>query len=221
MFAARTTLVGLLVTGLLVTSVAGGVVPPPAHAAPSGGAPQGMERYVIDPSASQVLYHVGETFIDQNNRFHTAVGTTHGIQGEVLVDRAHPNQSRVGPITVDISQFTSDNSRRDNAIRQHWLESAHYPTAVFTPTSIPGLPAAYVEGRDLPLRIQGTLRVRQMTKPVDFTGTVRLEGNVLSGHATTTILMTDFGFDPPSIFGVLNTENQAQLEIQMTARRVL
>jgi polyisoprenoid-binding protein YceI len=211
---------GATLLGLLVTVVGGGAAGSSALAAPRV-AVQGAERYVIDASASQVLYHVGETFIDQNNRFFTAVGTTRGIQGEILIDRSRPSQSRISPISVDISLFNSNSRRRDNAIRERWLESAKYPTAVFTPTAIPGLPDTYVDGREIAVRVAGNLRVRDVTKPVTFVGTVKLEGDTLTGRATTSILMTDFGFDPPSIMGVLKAENQAQLELQLTARRAL
>lgn len=210
---------GAILLGLLVAVVGAGAPGSPALAAPSVAGP-GAERYVIDASASQVLYHVGETFIDQNNRFFTAVGTTRGIQGEILIDRGHPSQSRISPISVDISQFTSNSRRRDNAIRERWLESAQYPTAVFTPAAIQGLPDPYVDGREIAVRVAGNLKVRDVTKPVTFAGTVKLEGDTLTGRATTSILVTDFGFDPPSILGVLKAENQAQLELQLTARRV-
>lgn len=53
-----------------------------------------------------------------------------------------------------------------------------------------------------------------------FTGTIRLAGNVLTGEVQTTILMTDFGFDPPTILGMLKAENQVQLDLQFTAQRV-
>ena len=208
-----------VMVGLLVALVAAGVAGSPASAAPSVAA-QNVERYAIDASASQVLYHVAETFIDQNNRFYVAVGTTHGVQGEILIDRGHPSQSRISPISVDISQFTSNSRRRDNAIRERWLESAKYPTAVFTPSAIQGLPDTYVDGREIAVRVVGNLKVRDVTKAVTFVGTVKLEGDTLTGRASTSILMTDFGFDPPSILGVLKAENQAQLELQLTARRV-
>ena len=207
-----------MLVALFVATFGAGPWPARAQAA-SPTAAQGAERYVIDASASQALYHVTETFIDRNNRLNVAVGTTHGIQGTVLIDRVHPRQSRVSPITVDISQLTSNSRRRDNAIRQQWLESSKYPTAVFTPRSIQGLPGTYVDGREVPIQIAGDLQVRDMTKPVTFAGTVKLEGDTLTGHATTTVLMTDFGFDPPSILGLLKAENQAQLELQLTARR--
>ena len=65
----------------------------------------------------------------------------------------------------------------------------------------------------------GNLRVRDVTKPVVFTGTVKLAGDMLTGAVQTTILMTDFGFDPPAILGMLKAENQVQLELQFTAKR--
>ena len=190
-----------------------------ANAAVPAPAAAGIERFVIDPSASEALYRVGETFFNRNNQFKVAVGTTHGIQGEILVDRGHPSQSRIGPITVDISGLTSDSRRRDREIRSQWLESARYPTAVFTPITIDGLPGVYVDGRAIPVRIAGNLGVHGVTKPVTFAGTVTLSGQSLTGDATATVLMTDFGFDPPSLLGFLQAQNQVELEIQFTVHR--
>ncbi len=123
-------------------------------------------------------------------------------------------------MTVDISQFKSDNARRDRAIREWWLESAWYPLAEFTPTAIRGLPATYTEGREITLEITGSLKIREAVKAATFATALRLERNTLSGTATTTILMTDFGFDPPAIFGILRAENEARLEFKFTARMV-
>jgi polyisoprenoid-binding protein YceI len=150
----RTLATTAILVGLLATAVSAGPAQVPARAA-STAAAEGVVRFVIDPSASQVLYYVAETFIDQNNRLNVAVATTRGIQGEILIDRAHPRLSRIGPITVDISQFTSNSRRRDNAIRERWLESAKYPAAVFTASSIQGLPDAY-----MPMDVRSRFRSR-------------------------------------------------------------
>ena len=192
----------------------------PALAAPlpSGPTAAGVEHFAIVPSASSVIYRVGETFFE-GNRFNLAVGTTQSIQGDVFIDRANPGRSRVGPITIDISTFQSNSGRRDRAIRDRWLESSKYPTAQFTPTAVQGLPALYRDGQEAPVQVFGNLRVRDVTKPVVFTGTVKLAGDMLTGTVQTTILMTDFGFDPPAILGMLKAENQVQLELQFTAKR--
>jgi len=191
---------------------------PPVGPAATLAAPAG-ERFVIVPAESQVIYRVAETFINENNRFNVAVGITPVVRGEIFLDRRNPQNSRVGTITVDISQFKSDNVRRDRAIRERWLESARYPLAEFTPTAIRGLPAAYTEGREIALEIAGNLKIREAVKAATFATTLKLERNTLSGTATTAILMTDFGFDPPAIFGILRAENEARLEFKFIARR--
>src|SRR5579864_7356798 len=177
--------------------------------------PAAGQRFVIDPRASEASYHVGETFF-RDNQFKVAVGVTHGIQGDIYVDRARPDQSRIGPITIDVNQLTSDSRHRDDAIRGRWLESDKYPTAVFTATSIEGLPKAYVAGETLHVRIIGTLTVHNVTKPTVFTGTLKLSGDTLTGAMESTVLMRDFGFDPPSIM-MLQTEDKATLDFQFTA----
>jgi polyisoprenoid-binding protein YceI len=190
------------------------VVHPAAPAAPAAGA----ERFTIDPTASTVAYRVGETALSQN-RFRVAVGVTSAIRGEISVDPAHPRAAQIGAVTVDISQFRSDSARRDSAIRTRWLESERYPTAAFAPTAIEGLPEAYGDGRVVPVRIAGLLTMRTVTQPVIFTGTVVVEGAVLTSTLHTTIRMTDYGFEPPSLLAIFRVDDDVLIELHVTARR--
>lgn len=174
--------------------------------------------YKIVPGESKVRYEVGETFINQSNRYNLAIGITTQIEGEITGNKSEPGKSSVGPITVNVSQFTSDSSRRDSAIRGRWLESEKYPIATFTPTTIEGLPASYTEGQEYVFRVTGNLQVREVTKPVTFEVKAVLNGDTLSGAAETIILMSEFGVGPISIAGVLNTEDQAKLILEFVAR---
>lgn len=191
---------------------------PVEGAAPSALVAAPAQRYAIVASDSEVVYRVNEVLFREGNRLNVAVGRTREVRGEVLVDRVNPRNSRIGTITVNISTFQSDSSRRDQAIHSRWLESARYPTAEFHPKEIQGLPATYSEGQQLRLKVAGDLKVRDVTKPTTFEMTLTLRGTSLSGTATATIRMTDFGFDPPSIFGILRTEDEVRLELQFVAR---
>jgi polyisoprenoid-binding protein YceI len=209
----------LVLLALMVLAAGVAVLPVPSTAAAASGTPpSGPQRFVIIPAESQVSYRVAETLFNQGNRLNIAMGTTNVIKGEITIDRARPANSRIGTITVDISQFRSDSARRDNMIRQNWLESSRFPTAEFTPTEIRGLPEAYQDGREVPLQVVGNLKVRNAVKPTIFAVTVKLDGGTLTGTATATVLMTDFGFDPPSILGILKAENEARLELRFVAK---
>ncbi|MCX8024202.1 MAG: YceI family protein, partial [Thermanaerothrix sp.] len=161
---------------------------------------------------------VGETFFNQNNRFNIAVGVTTAIEGQIEANLTNPPASRIGPITIDVSQLKSDSTRRDNYIRNNALESARYPTVTFVPTAVEGLPTTYVEGQDYTFRIRGDLTVREITRPVTFDVTARLEGQTLSGTATSTILMSDFGIGPIDLVGILRTEDEVKLTLKFVAR---
>jgi polyisoprenoid-binding protein YceI len=188
--------------------------PTAAVEAPAGG----PVTYQIVPGESTVTYEVGETFFNQNNRFNLAVGVTSQVAGDIQLDAANPQAAQVGPIAIDISQFQSDSSRRDGRIRQEWLESATYPTATFTPTSIDGLPATYTEGQPISFTMTGDLTVKQTTKPVTFEVTAILQAGTLTGTATTTILLSDFAVGPIEIAGMLGTEDEAKLTLAFVAR---
>ena len=193
---------------------------PPATESTVDPAPpaSGSVLYKIVPGESQLQYEVGEVFIDENNRFAVAIGVTPQVAGEINLDPAAPQNSSLGIFTADISQFKSDSGRRDNAIRGRYLESGRYPTVTFVPTSIEGLPETYQEGQDISLKINGDLTIREKTLPATFDAVVRLEGNQLSGQATTTILMSDFEFGPISIAGILKTEDEAKITLTFVAR---
>ncbi len=177
-----------------------------------------LERYRVVPDASEARYRVGETFLGEG-RFNVAVGRTREVRGEVLVDRQNPARSRVGPIVVDLSALQSDSPRRDNAIRQRWLESARFPEARFVSTELRGAPSRYREGQPVELQVVGDLTVRGVTRRVVWRATVRLAGTELRAQAATSVRMTDFGFEPPSILGFVRAEDDVTLEVDLVARR--
>ncbi len=178
----------------------------------------GLTVFKIVPGESQLQYEVGEVFINDSNRFAVAIGVTPQVEGEISIDRTAPQNSTIGTITADVSQFKSDNGRRDNAIRGRFLESERFPTVTFVPTQIEGLPDTYQDGQEFSLKISGDLTIRDITRPVNFDATVRLDGDQLSGQATTIILMSDFQFGPISVAGILKTEDEAKITLTFIAR---
>jgi polyisoprenoid-binding protein YceI len=178
----------------------------------------GPQEFSIVSGESTVSYEVGETFFNQNNRFNVAIGTTTQLSGKITLDPANPQNASVGAIEVDISQFQSDSNRRDNTIRDRFLESGRFPIATFVPTRIEGLPESYNEGQPLNLKVSGDLTVHEVTKPATFDVQVTLANNELRGTASTTILMSDFGVGPIEMVGILGTEDQVKINMEFVAR---
>jgi polyisoprenoid-binding protein YceI len=201
-----------------VTEAPAVTVDPAVTQAPTVTEAAGAVQYKLVPGESVLQYEVNEVFLNQGNAFNKAVGRTPQVSGDVTLDPSAPQNSSLGTITADISQFTSDSNRRDNAIRGRYLESSRYPNVTFTATSIEGLPDSYQEGQELTFKISGDLTIRETTKPVTFDVKATLNSGTLSGEAVTTILMSDFGFGPISIAGILNTEDQAKVTLMFVAR---
>jgi predicted lipoprotein with Yx(FWY)xxD motif/polyisoprenoid-binding protein YceI len=177
-----------------------------------------ISAYNFVPAESQASYEVGETFINDNNRFAVAVGVTDQLGGRVFLDPSNPLAAWVAPVTIDISTLTSDSNRRDDKIRTDFLQSAQFPIATFVPTQIEGLPESYTPGEQVDLQIHGDLTVREVTQPVTFQATIQGEEGNLTGEATATILMSDFGVGPISILGILETEDEVKLTFNFVAR---
>lgn len=183
----------------------------------SAAMPEGARTFSIEPSKSKVTYEVGETFFRDGNRYNLAIGTTNTLGGDITLDYANPANTKVGPLTVDISQFVSDSDRRDSKIREQWLESAKFPVVTVVPTSITGIPADAKEGDEITFELVGDTTIRDTTKPLTFAVTATLASDLLTGSATTKLKMTDFGFQPPDIAGILKSEDDVVIKIEFTA----
>jgi polyisoprenoid-binding protein YceI len=191
---------------------------PTAAAATQPAAQGGNTTYNIIPGESKVTYEVGETFLNQNNRFNLAVGVTTQVTGSVIGDKNNPSTVTLGTFEIDISKFTSDSTRRDGYIRGNGLESSKYPIAKFVPTRVETLPGAYTEGQDVSIKVTGDLTIKTTTRPVTWDVTTRLANGVLTGKATTELLMSEFNVGPISILGVLNTEDKVKLIFDFVAK---
>lgn len=224
----RSTRGGIILIGIALTlaacSTSGGATPTPSPIPTATTAPtpetaataplEETNTYVIDPARTRVSYSVEETLLNENNRLNTAVGTTHSIEGQFTLNFADPTRSEFGTFSVDLSTLTSDSSMRDNRIRFGWLESARYPIATFVVRSVQDFPAAAQVGQVVPFKLLGDLTVKQTTRAVTWDVNAKLENDLLTGTATTFILMADFGIEPPNIAGILTVKDGVTLTVE-------
>ncbi len=188
----------------------------PTAEAASEPAATGARTFVIDPAQSSAQYAVEEIFFSDNRLF-TAVGVTNAVEGEFEVTTDGKPSGKVTRMRVDLRTLKSDSPRRDNAIRRQWLESDKYPYADFVSTDALNLPESYAEGEQVTFMLVGDMTVRDVTKPVEWTVVGTLQGETVTGEATTVIKMSDFGFAAPDIGGVLKAEDEVALTVKFVA----
>ena len=171
--------------------------------------------YRIDPEHSTATYEAKEELAGAAT---TAKGTTHGIAGDIVLDRTHPDQSTLGEIVVNVEQLTSDNSLRDKRIRTEYLESHEHPLVKLTNAKLTGLPDYdHRRARRTPSRIDGDLTVHGTTKPVSWKANATLSGDTLTADATATVKMSEFGVGPISLIGLVKTGDDVTLHLSLVA----
>ncbi len=186
----------------------------------------GRHTYVIVPEESKASYVVDEEFFaDALAKYGIqagltdTIGSTQEIEGQLqlnLDDLSAP--LGVNRFTVNLATLTSNQSLRDRWIRQNGPQFNKFPIAEFTATAIEDAPETYSEGDEVQFKLVGDLTIREITQPVTFDVTAKLEGDTITGVATAQLLMTDFGIDPPNFANTLSVENEFAVQVEFTAK---
>lgn len=178
-----------------------------------------VRTFQLVPGTSTMQYFVEEEFFGQAVPFITAVGQTTALTGSVAL-RFGDNGVIIdsGVFTADISTLTSDRPRRDQAIRERWLESSRYPRATFVATEVAALPAGAAFGQDVRFQVLGDMTIRDVINPITWQMTARIDGGVLTGAATTFFTMRDYGFDPPDVAGILRVTDGVTVTVNFVAQ---
>lgn len=171
--------------------------------------------YRLVPDQSEARYRAREQLLGRSLP-NDAVGRTKSVQGQIVFradGSIDPAQSR---FTVDLATLQSDESRRDNYIKQNTLQVSRYPTATFQPTQATGLPWPLPTSGQVTFQLTGDLTIREMTKPVTWNVTATFDGQRVTGTATTQITFADFGLTKPQVPIVLSLEDTLVLELDFT-----
>lgn len=178
--------------------------------------PPGEVTLRILPEESEVRFLIDEVLLGTPT---TVVGSTSAVEGELVTDLNNPSNAQVN-IAVDLTTLVTDNSRRNGAIQRFILETTNpaNQTAVFSASSISGLPEPVVIGQPFDFQIAGDLSVKGVTRELTFDGTATLvsEGR-LEGSAATQTLYTDFTIIPSLPPQVASVNDAMILEIDFVA----
>ncbi len=175
--------------------------------------------FQLVPAESEARYRAREQLLGRSLP-NDAVGRTNAVEGQIVFSSDGTIDSERSRFTVDLRTLQSDETRRDNYIKQNTLEVDQYPKAEFQPTTATGLPWPLPSNGQLQFQLEGNLTVHGVTKPVTWNVQATVEGQRITGTATTQVTFEDFGMTPPRVPVVLSLEDTITLELDFTFERV-
>jgi polyisoprenoid-binding protein YceI len=173
---------------------------------------------IIDAANSRASYHAHEQLVGHNLPG-DPVGTSPAVAGTIVLSPDGSIAADRSQVTVDLSKLASDESRRDNYIKSNTLMTSRYPTATFVPHSAQGLPTPLPASGRLTFQLSGDLTVHGVTRPVTWQVAAQFDTASVSGDATTSVNISDFGMTPPKAGPVLSIEDGLTLELIFSATR--
>lgn len=170
--------------------------------------------YTIVSEDSAVRYRAQEELAGQGAV--EAVGETNAFIGNIYLDESGLPLA-CSRWDADLRTLTSDESRRDNYLYNNTLETETYPLATFILTSVEGLDQP-LGSDEVTFTLIGDLTIHGVTKSVAWEVTAKLDGDTLTGNASTTFNMADFDITPPKAGPVLSLDEDVVLEADITAQ---
>jgi polyisoprenoid-binding protein YceI len=122
-------------------------------------------------------------------------------------------------IEADLTQLTSDEPRRDNAIRQRGLESERYPTATLELAEPIQLASTPAQGEEIRGQGKGRLTVHGVTREVDLDLQGRWSGSTIQVVGQLPVKMSDFQIQAPRFGPVVSIEDSLAVDLNLVFER--
>lgn len=145
-----------------------------------------------------------------------AIGTTDLVTGQIVLDSNGAVMPEASSLSVDLRGLKSDDSRRDNYIRQNTLQTNNFPTADFTATGVTGLASPLPSSGEATFQVNGDMTIRGITRPMTWDVAATFSGDRVTGTTTASFTFDDYGMRAPSVFIVLSVEDTIHLKIEFT-----
>ena len=156
----------------------------------------------LPPVPEPKVYGIGST---------TAVGRTPAVSGTMTIDGTKLTATN---ITADMTQLTTNNSRRDGPARQA-LGTSQFPSATFVLTSPIDLGDAASTGAKTQVTATGDLTVHGVTKSVEIPLEAQLTGDTVVVVGSLPVTFSDFGITAPTAPIVLSVDDHGTMELQL------
>jgi len=142
----------------------------------------------------------------------TAVGRTPRVTGTMTLEGTNVPKAS---FDVDMTTLTTDDSRRDNAIRTQAIETARFPKASFVLTQPIQLESIPADGEKVAVDATGDLTLHGVTKSVTIPLEAQRKGDVIVVIGSLEIPFADYSISQPRAASVLSVEDKGTFEVQL------
>ena len=177
--------------------------------------------FVINKEKSTASYLAPKEFLNTN--FEIVKGSTNQINGgfELSLNECEQADSCLYIknllISVDLSTLKSGSSIRDGAIKNNWLESKLFPSAIYKIDEIV-LPNNNFDSK-IDETVVGILTIRNIEVSIPFSITAYMQDDQIYISGITEVDTTWFGFDAPTKFNAWEVLNPIGIEIDFVAEK--
>ena len=177
--------------------------------------------FVINKEKSTASYLAPKDFLNTN--FEIVKGSTNQINGgfELSLNECEQADSCLYIknllISVDLSTLKSGSSIRDGAIKNNWLESKLFPSAIYKIDQIV-LPNNNFDSK-IDETVVGILTIRNIEVSIPFSITAYMQDDQIYISGITEVDTTWFGFDAPTKFNAWEVLNPIGIEIDFVAEK--
>ena len=158
------------------------------------------QRFTVEPDKSRAGF-------DAFHTFQSFSLTSEAPTGEIEADISDLKQPIKGQVVVIAASLQSADKKRDRAIHRT-LDVEHHPEIRYRIDKVESSFTSLAENNDVLLTIRGVLTMRGESRPVDFSGRVRLRpGGALWVRGESWIKPRDWGVVPIRMWLISVREN--------------
>lgn len=164
--------------------------------------------YLVPGAEHRVRFEASHTF-------GTADGTLNVMEGQLIFDPQALEEGMSGRFTADVSSFDSGIGLRDRHMKNDYLETDTYPTAVFElddarPTILKSSTADATH-----IAVAGTMTLHGVTRKLPVRAELVANGDQYTITSSFSIRLTDFNIDPPR-WTIQRVQDEVDVTVEAT-----
>jgi polyisoprenoid-binding protein YceI len=174
---------------------------------------------VLAPEGSLARYRVREQLASLSFPS-DAVGETTEVTGEITITALGQVVPEVSTFTVNLDSLQSDRDLRDGFVRRNTLQTDLFPLATFTAREARGLASPLPTSGPVAFQLLGDLTLHGVTQESLWEVSGVVNGDNLTGTASTQFTFNAFGLEIPRVLSVLSVDDLIRLELDFNLMRV-